>query len=113
MPRGLLILLVLCVLGGVYQNWSGIQRWWSPPVPGSERVVLYATEWCGYCAKTRELFAKHGVDYVELDVERSEEGRRGHAGLGGGGVPVVVINDQTVIRGYRPDAILRALGRER
>lgn len=112
MSRGLIAVLLISLLGGAYQNRDAIQRWWNPPAPGSERVVLYSTAWCGYCAKTRELFAQHGIDYVELDVEKSAEGRRGHAAVGGGGVPVVVVNDQTVIRGYRPAAILRALGRK-
>ena len=111
MSRGLVIVLAVCLLGGLFQNRGRIERWLNPPPPRSERVVLYATEWCGYCAKTRVFFADKGIDYEEFDVERSAEGRSGYERLGRGGVPIVVINDEAVIRGYRPDAILAALGR--
>lgn len=111
MPRGLLLLVAACILGGLLQNRGRIERWLNPPPPGSASVVLYATQWCGYCAKTRTFFAEHRIDYQELDVERSEAGRAGYESFGGGGVPLVVINGEAVIRGYRPDAILAALGR--
>jgi glutaredoxin len=86
-------------------------------VPGSgmpsyadtgKTVTLYATEWCGYCAKTRAFFEEHEVPYVELDIEKSEQGAREHARLGGNGIPVVVV-DETVIHGFSPDRMLAAL----
>lgn len=76
---------------------------------GQERVVLYATDWCGYCAKTRRFFAENHIPYQELDVERSETGRKEYAQLGGGSVPIIVVNGSKVIRGYDPEAILEAL----
>jgi len=109
-------LLLICVAAGLYQNWSGIEQWLDapPPLPrpaGAEQVVLYATNWCGYCAKTRKFFAENHIAYQELNVEDSGEGRIGYLRLGGGGVPIVVVNDATVIRGYAPHAINQALGR--
>lgn len=62
-------------------------------------VTLYATEWCGYCAATRELFDANGIKYVELDVEKSTAGYEGHRKLGGNGVPLIVVGDE-VIHGY-------------
>ena len=45
--------------------FSGAPEYENPGV-----VVLYATQWCRYCEKTRKLFAKHGISYIEYDIER-------------------------------------------
>jgi len=72
------------------------------------KVVLYGTAWCGYCAKTREYFKTHQIDFVDLDIEKSPEARKAHAELGGGGVPVVLIGNRK-IQGYNPGALEAAL----
>lgn len=64
-----------------------------------DNVILYATAWCGYCKKTREFLAENNIEYIEYDIEKSEEGRKQHKALGGRGVPVLDIKG-TVIHGY-------------
>jgi mycoredoxin len=39
------------------------------------RVVMYATSWCGYCRKARQLLGQLGVQYEELDIEKSAAAR--------------------------------------
>jgi glutaredoxin len=39
-------------------------------------------------------FRRHGIDYVEHDIERSPEGRAEYQRLGGGGVPLILIGEQ-------------------
>lgn len=70
-------------------------------------VVLYATDWCGYCKATRALFASNGIAYVEHDIEKSSEALSQHRKLGGNGVPLIVVGDE-VIKGYN-EAALRQL----
>lgn len=69
-------------------------------------VVMYATSWCGYCRKTRQLLDKIGVDYVEKDIEKSAEARSEYQKKtrGQSGVPVLDIGGE-IIRGYQPDVI--------
>ena len=62
-------------------------------------IVLYGTAWCGYCKQTRQLLAKHNVDYCEYDIERSAEGYDQYESLGGGGVPLMLFNGK-LIQGY-------------
>ena len=71
-----------------------------PDVPERD-VVLYATSWCGWCRKTRELFASLGVVYVERDVDANAAYRLERDRLTGGedGVPVVDWRGVTV-RGF-------------
>ncbi len=74
-------------------------------VAHDEKVVLYATSWCGYCDKIRALLKKNNIPYHEYDINRSDVGNRQFERLGGGGVPVMLI-DGTVVRGYSPGKIL-------
>lgn len=36
---------------------------------GAPRVVMYSTAWCPYCARARELLARKGVAFEEIDIE--------------------------------------------
>ncbi len=71
-------------------------------------VILYATEWCGYCQKTRVLFKENNISFVEYDIEKSTIGRREHKRLGGKGVPLLRLNGK-VIHGYNEKLILASL----
>lgn len=43
----------------------------STPSSGSQaRVVMYATSWCPYCARARELLDRKGVRPEIIDIER-------------------------------------------
>jgi len=102
------VLLVILVAVVAIQ-WDSIRR----VLPGNhtygdyqvQPVVLYATEWCGFCKKTRDLLAQHNIDYLEYDIEKSEEGRAQYDDLGGRGVPVLLINGE-VVRGFNASRIL-------
>ncbi|VFB18080.1 glutaredoxin family protein [Pseudomonas fragi] len=54
------VLFVLVVVV-IFQNWGKIERVLNPSGVVSEqtrasaRVVLYSTEWCGYCKATRRF----------------------------------------------------------
>jgi glutaredoxin len=68
-------------------------------------VVLYATSWCGYCAKTRRLFKQLRVEYTEYDIEKDETANTRFQKLGGRGVPLIVIGTG-VVHGFDEDEIL-------
>src|SRR5689334_7361657 len=44
--------------------------------PAAERrrqlanVVIYATSWCGYCRRARQLLTDKGAAFTEIDVEQ-------------------------------------------
>ncbi|GFM83613.1 NrdH-redoxin [Pseudomonas cichorii] len=105
-----LIMLVVVV----YQNWDKIENLFNPQ-PASvaqsysqAKVVMYATEWCGYCKQTRRFLDSKGIAFTEYDIEKSAEGRKAYEALGGRGIPLLDVNG-TLIRGFSPDAILAAL----
>lgn len=103
------ILLILAVLAA-WQHWDRIEPrlfGGGEQVASNGQVILYATSWCGYCAKTREFLGEQGIAYTEMDIEKSADARRAYDALGGRGVPVVKVNN-TVIHGYDPQGILAA-----
>lgn len=75
---------------------------------GQPEVILYSTEWCGYCKMTREFFAANGIRYTERDIEKSSVALGQHRKLGGRGVPLIVVDD-AVIKGYDEPALRQSL----
>ncbi len=55
-------------------------------------VVLYGTRSCGYCKVTRKILNESNVAFLDVDVEKSEEGAKQFRELGGNGVPLLLIN---------------------
>ena len=107
------VLFVLVVVV-VFQNWGKIERVLNPSgvVPehtrASARVVLYATEWCGYCKVTRRFLDQKGIPYTEFDIDKDAAARQTYEALGGRGIPILDVNG-TLLRDFNPDAILAAL----
>ena len=106
----LLVLLVVVVI----QNWGKIERVLNPSQVVSEqtrasaRVVLYATEWCGYCKQIHRFLDQKGIPYQAVDIDKDAQAREAYEALGGGGIPFVDVNG-TLIREYSPEKIMAAL----
>lgn len=62
----------------------------------SERpaVVMYGTDWCQFCKRTRWFLEDHKVAYCEYNIEQSEQGAREFAALNGQPIPLIMVNDQ-------------------
>ena len=59
-------------------------------------VVMYSTSWCGYCRQARRYFKSKGIKFIERDIERSRLAKRAYDRLGGNGVPLIVVGDNTM-----------------
>jgi glutaredoxin len=96
-------LLVLLMLGAAF--WFGRPLMQARDVhvaavsANQPEVILYATDWCGYCKLTREFFHANGIRYTEQDIEKSSAALAERQKLGGNGIPVIVVGDK-VIKGY-------------
>ncbi|HEY0892746.1 MAG TPA: glutaredoxin family protein [Cellvibrio sp.] len=95
--------LVIGTLIVLAMQWH---TWWfylNPPPDFSQgQVVLYATDWCPYCEKTRALLVAKGIPYREMNIETSTEARRQYQRLAANGVPVLLVAGK-VVRGYHPE----------
>jgi len=64
--------------------------------PPSPQVVMYATDWCGYCARARAYFEENGIAYTELDIDKSHAAHAQFKRLGGRGVPLILVGRERV-----------------
>jgi mycoredoxin len=104
-------LIMLLVV--VYQNWGKIEHLFSPtdgPAHANARVVMYSTDWCGYCKQTRRFLDSQGIRYTEFDIEKDAVGRKAYEALGGRGIPLIDVNG-TLIRVFNEEQILAALNK--
>lgn len=56
-----------------------------------KKVVMYSTEWCGYCKKAKRYFNMKGITYTEYDVEKNARAKSEYEKMGATGVPVILV----------------------
>lgn len=96
----------------LFQQWHTVRDFFYPPkdyayLPAIY-VTMYSTEWCGYCAKMRAFMQLRNIAYDDLDIEKSAQAKRNFEALGGGGLPLLVVN-RNIVRGYNPKLVLKYL----
>jgi mycoredoxin len=105
-----IVVLVFALV--LFHNWDTITDYFVPREDGSyandARVIVYSTSWCGACKKAKRWLSENGVSFTEIDVERSNEGRRRFEALGGRGVPLIVIRGK-VLKGFNPIEMQRLI----
>jgi glutaredoxin 3 len=61
------------------------------------RIIMYSTDWCGYCARARRLLDAKGAKYEEIDVDVVEGARAEmQAKSGRSTIPQIFINEQHI-----------------
>jgi glutaredoxin len=70
---------------------------------GDDGVVMLAADWCGYCRRQQQEFARAQVRYRVLDID-TDAGDRAMQAVRARGVPVTIIG-QDVVRGYDTTAL--------
>jgi len=80
------------------------------------KVFIYTLSTCGWCKRTKEFLKEQGVEYEYMDVDTctSEERRAAIEDLKERGAPLGfplgIIDDDTLITGYKPDRYREVLG---
>lgn len=65
-----------------------------------KQVVIYSTSWCSVCQQAKQYMKSKGINYREVDVEKSREGADEYRRQGGdGAVPLIVVGDKKM-RGF-------------
>jgi glutaredoxin len=61
---------------------------------GSDKVTLFAVNWCGYCKKAKAYLAEKRIPYREINTDTAE-GKSAYRQAGGeGGVPLLLAGDK-------------------
>lgn len=77
------------------------------PVP---RIILYTTEWCGYCTRAKALLEARGLDYSEVPLDDDPRFRQRVYDLGGRWTVPLVTLDGRPVGGYQELAALDRAG---
>jgi len=88
-------------------------------VPGKKnnhKVTLYALSTCVWCKLTKQFLKDNDVefDYVDVDLLNEEDRSKAHETISSKGgmlsYPTTIIDDKTVVTGFRKDQLKEALG---
>lgn len=64
----------------------------------NQKVEIYSTPTCTYCELAKDFFKTNGIEYSEYDVAADLDKRTEMIEMTGQmGVPVIVINDKSVV----------------
>jgi glutaredoxin-like protein NrdH len=80
------------------------------------KVTVYALSTCVWCKLTKQFLTDNGVAYEFVDVDLLDDKDRGqvHETISSKGgslsYPTVIVDDKTVITGFRKDQLKEALG---
>jgi len=80
------------------------------------KVFLYTLSTCGWCKKTKALLKEKDVayEYIDLDKCSKEDQKTAIDALKSKNIPVafpvIIVDEDTVIQGFKKDNILEALG---
>ncbi len=84
-------------------------------VAGRPAVIVYGASWCSACHQAQAYFKKHGIVFIEKDIEKDElaanemRGKLKRAGLHEGSIPVIDVRGHIMV-GFDPRSIEGALG---
>ena len=88
-------------------------------VPGKKnnhKVTLYALSTCVWCKLTKQFLKDNEVEfeYVDVDLLDDEDRSKAHETISSKGgmlsYPTTIIDDKTVVTGFRKDQLKEALG---
>jgi glutaredoxin-like YruB-family protein len=66
-----------------------------------KKVLVYSTPTCPHCVALKEYLKEHNVKYTDIDVSQDREALDEMVEKSGQmGVPVIIIDDKTVIVGF-------------
>jgi glutaredoxin len=71
--------------------------------PHSTRVIALVTDWCPACKSLEHNLQSQGVEFVRLDIEKNEQGRRLYQRVfeltGSNSIPKVILDRNLVSQG--------------
>jgi glutaredoxin len=88
-------------------------------VPGTNqknKVFLYALSTCAWCRMTKQFLKDNDIEFEYVDVDQCSDldlekikndilSKGGHLSY-----PIIIVNDKTLINGFRKDKIKETLG---
>lgn len=71
-------------------------------------LVMYTTNWCGYCERLKRFLAREAIAFREVNIERDPDAARFVGSVNGGNhtVPTLHFGDGSVLTNPSPAQVL-------
>lgn len=101
-----------------YDLKSGEEKMKIEKVPGKNnknKVFLYALSTCAWCKMTKQFLKDNQIEFEYVDVDKCtpedlDKVKKNVLDLGGSlSYPVIIVNDKTLINGFRKDLLKEKL----
>ncbi|MDO8655809.1 MAG: glutaredoxin domain-containing protein [Nanoarchaeota archaeon] len=77
------------------------------------KVIIYTTQTCPWCTKTKDFLKKNKIKYTAIDVSSNQKAAQEMMKKSGQmGVPVLDINGKIIV-GFDPEGIIKAVGKKK
>jgi glutaredoxin len=86
-----------------HEDWQAILKRPALSNSGPPPIVMFSTDWCGYCKQARQYMRSKNIAFSDRDVEKDKSAQAQYARLGGRGVPYFVIG-QLTLAGFSQDS---------
>jgi glutaredoxin-like protein len=62
-------------------------------------IIIYATDWCSDCIRSRNFLLKHAVAFTWIDIDKDQEGARYVVEVNKGmrSIPTIVFEDGSIL----------------
>ncbi len=77
----------------------------------SGTIEMYVTDWCPVCKRAENYLRSKNYSYVKYDIEKDEDAKRRFEGLGGRGVPMILVGSQKM-SGFSAQYLEQLMGNE-
>jgi mycoredoxin len=83
-----------------------------PADEADEKIIVYGTEWCGDCRRSRRFFDQHNIPYLWINIDRDPEAEQFVLNTNGGmrSVPTIVFPDHSLLVEPSPYRLAEKLG---
>ncbi len=63
------------------------------------KIIVYGTDWCGDCFRTRQLLKKYSITYTFINIDRDKEAEKYVLTTNNGmrRVPTIIFEDGTIL----------------
>ena len=78
----------------------------------TDKIVVYATSWCGDCRRAKKFLDDHGIAYDLVDIDQNADGEAfvKQANRGNRSVPTIVFSDGSMLVEPRNSQLAEKLG---
>lgn len=61
------------------------------------KVIVYGTQSCPFCIKTRDLLNTQKIQFADFDIEKTDKAKQEFLTLGGESVPLIIIGNRRIV----------------